>query len=633
MVMKVQETRNFQSEVKQLLHLMINSLYSNKEIFLRELISNASDAADKLKFKALSNNNLYENDNKLKVQISINKKEKLIIINDNGIGMTRDEVIENLGTIAKSGTKSFIESLKITSKKLEENKQPTQFIGQFGVGFYSSFIVANKVSVKTRAAGIAYDKGVFWESTGENNYNITNIYKKSRGTEITLHIRENNNEFLDIWRIKNIISKYSDHISLPIEIQTYDEKNKQYIWEQINKAQAIWLRNKSEISDSEYKEFYKQLTHDTTDPIAWTHNHVEGKQEYTSLLYIPFNVPWDVRNRDHKNGIKLYVQRVFIMDDAEQLLPKYLRFIKGLVDSNDLPLNISREILQDNNIIYNMKNMLTKKVLNMLTNISKTKDLYNDLWQKFGLILKEGPAEDLNNKDRIIKLLRFASTYNNNSIQNVSLESYINRMIEGQKKIYFLTADNYLAAKSSPHLEFFSNKKIEVLLLTDHIDEWMMSYITDFQEKPLQLISKKDESLNDFIKKKDNLDNDINKKTLNEFIKKVENLLGNKIKKVYFTDRLFNTPAIVTTDTNEMSTQMAKLFAAAGQQTPEIKYNFELNSNHTLIKKAMNIKDEKYFTEFINLLLEEAIFAEKGTLENPNIFINRINYFLSKDKI
>ncbi|QJC29188.1 molecular chaperone HtpG [Enterobacteriaceae endosymbiont of Plateumaris rustica] len=631
--MKIQETRNFESEVKQLLHLMINSLYSNKEIFLRELISNASDAADKLKFKALSNISLYEDDNKLKVQISINKKEKLIIINDNGIGMTRDEVIENLGTIAKSGTKSFIESLNISSKKIGENKQNTQFIGQFGVGFYSSFIVSNKVSVKTRAAGIAYDKGVFWESTGENNYNITNIYKKSRGTEIILHIRENSNEFLDIWRIKNIISKYSDHISLPIEIQTYDEKKKQYIWEQINKAKAIWLRNKSEISNSEYKEFYKQLTHDTADPIAWSHNHVEGKQEYTSLLYIPFNVPWDVRNRDYKSGIKLYVQRVFVMDDAEQLLPKYLRFIKGLVDSNDLPLNISREILQDNNIIYNMKNMLTKKVLNMLTNLSKKEDIYNDLWQKFGLILKEGPAEDLTNKDKIIELLRFASTYNNNSIQNVSLTSYINRMIKEQKKIYFLTADNYLSAKSSPHLEFFSNKNIEVLLLTDHIDEWMMSYITDFKGKSLQLISKKDESLNDFIKKEDDINhNNQNIKELNTFIKKIEDLLGNKIKKVYLTNRLFNTPAIVTTDTNEMSTQMAKLFAAAGQKTPDIKYNFELNPNHTLIKKAINIKDEKYFSEFINLLLEEAILAEKGTLDNPNTFINRINYFLSVDK-
>ncbi|QJC30073.1 molecular chaperone HtpG [Enterobacteriaceae endosymbiont of Plateumaris sericea] len=631
--MKVQETRNFESEVKQLLHLMINSLYSNKEIFLRELISNASDAADKLRFKALSNIKLYENDNQLKVQISIDKKEKLIIINDNGIGMTRDEVIENLGTIAKSGTKSFIESLNISSKKLENNKQTTQFIGQFGVGFYSSFIVANKVSVKTRAAGIPHDKGVFWESTGENNYTITNIYKKFRGTEITLHIRDNNNEFLDVWRIKNIISKYSEHISLPIEIQTYNEKTKQYVWEQINKAQAIWLRNKSEISDSEYKEFYKQLTHDTTDPITWSHNHVEGKQEYTSLLYIPSNVPWDVRNRDYKSGIKLYVQRVFIMDDAEQLLPKYLRFIKGLVDSNDLPLNISREILQDNNIIHNMKNMLTRKVLNMLINLSKKEDVYNDLWKKFGLILKEGPAEDLNNKDKIIELLRFASTYNNNSIQNISLETYINRMIKGQNKIYFLTADNYLSAKSSPHLEFFINKKIEVLLLTDHIDEWMMSYITDFKGKPLQLISKKDDSLNDFLQKEDNIDNNKNIKELDYFIKKIENLLGNKVKKIYYTNRLVNIPAIVTTDTNEMSTQMAKLFAAAGQQTPEIKYNFELNPTHVLIKKAMKIKDEKYFSEFINLLLEEAILAEKGTLDNPNIFINRINYFLSNEKI
>ncbi|QJC35401.1 molecular chaperone HtpG [Enterobacteriaceae endosymbiont of Donacia proxima] len=626
--MKKKETLNFQSEVKQLLHLMIHSLYSNKEIFLRELISNASDAVDKLKFQVLSKPDLYENNTILKVQISINKEKRLITINDNGIGMTREEVIENLGTIAKSGTKDFIKSLNLSSNNKTELN--TQLIGQFGVGFYSAFIVSDKVLVKTRAAGKALDEGVFWESNGEGNYHIANINKEFRGTEIILHIRPKYDEFLDVWRIKTIINKYSEHISLPIEIEMYDEKKKKYYWEQVNKAQALWLRNKSNISENEYKEFYKQLTYDSTEPIIWSHNHVEGKQEYISLLYIPFNIPWDIRNRDYKNGLKLYVQRVFIMEDAEQLLPKYLRFIRGLVDSNDLPLNISREILQKNSIIHNMKITLTKKVLNMLMKLTKEVKKYNDFWKKYGLIFKEGPAEDIKNKNIIIKLLRFASTFNNNSEQNVSLDDYSKRMIKGQKKIYFLTSDNYLSAQSSPHLEFFYRKGIEVLLLIDHIDEWMMSYINEFGGKTFQSISKQDNSLDEFIKDKDNLIKDEIKEKFKPFLQKIQNLLGNKIKKVKLTNKLINTPAIVTTDLNEMSTQMAKLFAAAGQETPEIKYNFELNPNHILIKKILIIKDEKYFFEFINLLLDEAILAEKGTLENPNKFINRINKFLSQ---
>ncbi|QJC35811.1 molecular chaperone HtpG [Enterobacteriaceae endosymbiont of Donacia sparganii] len=626
--MQKQETRNFQSEVKQLLHLMIHSLYSNKEIFLRELISNASDAVDKLKFKTLSNPDLYENNSILKVQISINKKQRLITIKDNGIGMTRKEVIENLGTIAKSGTKDFIKSLNDSlDKKSEIN---SQLIGKFGVGFYSAFIVADKVSIKTRAAGVSIQEGVFWESSGEGNYHIANINKKLRGTEIILHIRPKCDEFLDTWRIKLIISKYSEHISLPIEIEMYNDKEKKYYWEQINKAQALWLKNKNDINEKEYKEFYKQLTSDNTDPITWSHNHVEGKQEYISLLYIPSNIPWDIRNRDYKNGLKLYVQRVFIMEDAEQLLPKYLRFIRGLVDSNDLPLNISREILQKNSIIHNMKITLTKKVLNMLMSLSKNVIIYNNFWKKFGLVFKEGPAEDINNKNIIIKLLRFASTYNDNSEQNVSLEEYSKRMIKGQKKIYFLTSDNYISAKSSPHLEFFYKRGIEVLLLIDHIDEWMISYITEFEGKTLQSISKQDNSLDEFIQNKDNIIKNEIKEKFQPFLKKIQDLLGKKIKKVKLTSRLINTPAIVTTDINEMSTQMAKLFAAAGQKTPEIKYNFELNPNHILIKKILTIKDEKYFSEFVKLLLEEAILAEKGTLEDPNKFINRINNFLSK---
>ncbi|WP_168919765.1 molecular chaperone HtpG [Enterobacteriaceae endosymbiont of Donacia clavipes] len=626
--MQKKETLNFQSEVKQLLHLMIHSLYSNKEIFLRELISNASDAIDKLKFKTLSHPNLYENDSILKVKISINKEKRLIIISDNGIGMTRKEVINNLGTIAKSGTKDFIKSLNLSLDKKSE--KTSQLIGQFGVGFYSAFIVSDKVSVRTRAAGIPINQGVFWESTGEGNYQVSNINKELRGTEVILHIRSKNDEFLDTWRIKGIINKYSEYIALPIEIKMYNEKEKKYFWEQINKAQAIWLRNKINISDKEYKEFYKQLTYDSTDPIIWSHNHVEGKQEYISLLYIPSNIPWDIRNRDYKNGLKLYVQRVFIMEDADQLLPKYLRFIRGLVDSNDLPLNISREILQKNNIIRNMKLTLTKKVLNMLTNLTKIKNIYNNFWKKFGLIFKEGPAEDIKNKDIIIKLLRFSSTYNDNDEQNISLEEYSQRMIKGQKKIYFLTSDNYISAKSSPHLEFFYKKGIEVLLLTDHIDEWMMSYVTEFEGKILQSISKEDDSLDEFIKNDNNSEQNKIENEFKPFLKKIQNLLGNKIKKVKLTSRLINTPAIVTTDVNEMSTQMAKLFTAAGQKVPEIKYNFELNPNHILIKKILTIKDEKYFSEFVNLLLEEAILAEKGTLENPNKFINRVNSFLSK---
>ncbi|QJC33807.1 molecular chaperone HtpG [Enterobacteriaceae endosymbiont of Donacia provostii] len=626
--MKKKETLSFQSEVKQLLHLMIHSLYSNKEIFLRELISNASDAVDKLKFQALSKPDLYENNSNFKIQISIDKEKKLITISDNGIGMTRKEVIENLGTIAKSGTKDFIKSLNLSSNNKTEIN--SHLIGQFGVGFYSSFIVADKVIVKTRAAGNPIDQGVFWKSKGEGNYEIANINKELRGTEIILHIREKCKEFLDIWRIKTIISKYSEHISLPIEVKTYNEKEKKYFWEQVNKAQALWLRNKSNISENEYKEFYKQLTYDQTDPIIWSHNHVEGKQEYISLLYIPSTIPWDIRNRDYKNGLKLYVQRVFIMEDAEQLLPKYLRFIRGLIDSNDLPLNISREILQKNSIIHNMKITLTKKVLNMLMSLTKQPKKYNDFWKKYGLIFKEGPAEDIKNKNLIIKLLRFTSTFNNDAEQNISLNEYVKRMIKGQKKIYFLTSDNYLSAKNSPHLEFFNKKGIEVLLLVDHIDEWMMSYINEFEGKTFQSISKQDDSLDEFIKNKDNIIEDKIKKEFQPFLKKIQDLLGNKIKKVKLTNKLIKTPAIVTTDSNEMSTQMAKLFAAAGQETPEIKYNFELNPNHILIKKILTIKDKDYFSEFIYLLLDEAILAEKGTLEDPNQFIHRINNFLSK---
>lgn len=453
MNMKGQETRGFQSEVKQLLHLMIHSLYSNKEIFLRELISNASDAADKLRFRALSNPELFEGDGELRVRLSFDKEKRTLTLSDNGIGMTRDEVIDNLGTIAKSGTKAFLESIG------SDQAKDSQLIGQFGVGFYSAFIVADKVTVRTRAAGAPADTGVFWESAGEGDYTIADITKDERGTEITLHLREGEDEYLDDWRLRSVISKYSDHIALPVEIQVKNEEDGTVTWEKINKAQALWTRGKAEISDDEYKAFYKHIAHDFTDPLSWSHNRVEGKQEYTSLLYIPAQAPWDMWNRDHKHGLKLYVQRVFIMDEAEQFMPNYLRFVRGLIDSNDLPLNVSREILQDSRITQNLRSALTKRVLQMLEKLAKDDaEKYQQFWQQFGMALKEGPAEDGSNKETIAKLLRFASTHTDSSAQTVSLEDYVSRMAEGQEKIYYITADSYAAAKSSPHLELFRKK-------------------------------------------------------------------------------------------------------------------------------------------------------------------------------
>lgn len=622
MTMKGQETRGFQSEVKQLLHLMIHSLYSNKEIFLRELISNASDAADKLRFRALSSPDLYQGDGDLRVRVSVDKENRTLTLSDNGIGMTRDEVIENLGTIAKSGTKSFLESLG------SDQAKDSQLIGQFGVGFYSAFIVADKVSVRTRAAGASADEGVFWESQGEGEYTIADIVKEDRGTEITLHLREGEDEFLDAWRVRSIISKYSDHIALPVEIEEHNEEEKTSSWEKINKAQALWTRNKAEISDDEYKEFYKHVSHDFADPLTWSHNRVEGKQEYTSLLYIPSQAPWDMWNRDHKHGLKLYVQRVFIMDDAEQFMPNYLRFVRGLIDSSDLPLNVSREILQDSRITQNLRNALSKRALQMLEKVAKDdEEQYQKFWQQFGLVLKEGPAEDSANKETIAKLLRFASTSSEGSAQTVSLEDYVSRMVEGQEKIYYITADSYAAAKSSPHLELFRKKGIEVLLLSDRIDEWMMSYLTEFDGKPFQSVSKADDALSKLADEESEEQKEA-EKALEPFVDRVKTLLGERVKDVRLTHRLTDTPAIVTTDANDMSTQMAKLFAAAGQAVPEVKYLFELNPEHALVKRAADTQDEARFGEWIELLLDQAMFAERGTLEDPNQFIRRMNQLL-----
>ncbi len=622
MSMKGQETRGFQSEVKQLLHLMIHSLYSNKEIFLRELISNASDAADKLRFRALSAPELYAGDGELRVRLSFDKEQRTLTIADNGIGMRREEVIENLGTIAKSGTKAFLESIG------SDQAKDSQLIGQFGVGFYSAFIVADKVTVRTRAAGAADDEGVFWESAGEGDYTIADITKETRGTEITLHLREGEDEYLDAWRLRSVIGKYSDHIALPVEIESKNEEDGTVTWEKINKAQALWTRSKADVTDEEYKEFYKHIAHDFTDPLSWSHNRVEGKQEYTSLLYIPAQAPWDMWNRDHKHGLKLYVQRVFIMDDAEQFMPNYLRFVRGLIDSNDLPLNVSREILQDSRVTQNLRGALTKRVLQMLDKLAKDDaEGYQKFWQQFGLVLKEGPAEDNGNQEAIAKLLRFATTHGDSSAQTVSLEEYVGRMAEGQEKIYYITADSYAAAKSSPHLELFRKKGIEVLLLSDRIDEWMMSYLTEFDGKPFQSVSKADETLDKLADETE--EQKAAEKQLEPFIERVKTLLGERVKDVRLTHRLTDTPAIVVTDADEMSTQMAKLFAAAGQQVPEVKYIFELNPEHALVKRASDVGDNEHFAEWIDLLLDQALLAERGTLEDPNLFIRRMNKLLS----
>lgn len=621
-----QETRGFQSEVKQLLQLMIHSLYSNKEIFLRELISNASDAADKLRFKALSNPALYEGDGDLRVRVSFDADKGTITISDNGIGMTREQVIDHLGTIAKSGTKEFLTALG------QDQAKNSQLIGQFGVGFYSAFIVADKVTVKTRAAGEEADKAVLWESAGEGEYSVADIEKKSRGTDVILHLREDEKEFLNEWRLREIIGKYSDHIGLLVEMLTkeYDDEGKECgeKWEKINKSDALWTRSKNDVSDEEYKEFYKHLSHDFADPVTWAHNKVEGNQAYTSLLYVPAKAPWDLFNREHKHGLKLYVQRVFIMDDAEQFMPNYLRFMRGLIDSNDLPLNVSREILQDNKITAALRKALTKRSLQMLEKLAKDDaEKYLQFWKEFGLVLKEGPAEDFANKETVAKLLRFASTHNDSSEQTVSLEDYISRMKEGQKAIYYITADSYVAAKNSPHLELFNKKGIEVLLLSDRIDEWMLSYLTEFDGKPLQSITKADLDLGDLADKESETQKQQDE-AFGSFIERVKNLLGERVKTVRLTHNLTDTPAVVSTDNDQMTTQMAKLFAAAGQPVPEVKYTFELNPEHHLVKKVADIADETEFADWVELLLEQAMLAERGSLENPAAFIKRINKLL-----
>ncbi|WP_077316498.1 molecular chaperone HtpG, partial [Vibrio gazogenes] len=617
------------SEVKQLLNLMIHSLYSNKEIFLRELISNASDAADKLRFQALSDSELYQGDADLAVRLSFDKEAKTLTISDNGVGMSRDSVIDNLGTIAKSGTKEFFAKLS------DDQVKDSQLIGQFGVGFYSAFIVADAVTVRTRDASLSADEGVLWHSQGEGEYSLETIRKESRGTDIILHLREEGEEFLSEWRLKELVSKYSDHIGIPVYIQTVktDEEGKETgetEWEKINKAEALWTQPKSEISEEEYKAFYKHVSHDFTDPLVWSHNKVEGKNDYTSLLYIPSKAPWDMMNRDHKSGLKLYVQRVFIMDDAAQFMPSYLRFVRGLIDSNDLPLNVSREILQDNKVTQSLRNACTKRVLSMLDRMSSDEEKYQTFWKEFGLVMKEGPAEDFSNREKIAGLLRFASTHTDSSEQNVGLKAYVERMKEGQDKIYYLTADSYAAAKNSPHLEQFKSKGIEVVLMYDRIDEWLMNYLTEFDGKQFQSITKAGLDLSQF---EDEAEKEKHKETEEAFktvVERTQSYLGERVKEVRTTFKLASTPAVVVTDDYEIGTQMAKLLEAAGQAAPEVKYILELNPEHDLVKKMADEPDEEQFGRWVEILLGQAMLAERGSMEDPAQFLSAVNRLLTK---
>lgn len=629
------ETHGFQTEVKQLLSLMAHSLYSNKEVFLRELVSNAADAADKLRFKALSHSELYENDGDLRVRLILDKDNNTLTISDNGIGMNRDEVIDHLGTIAKSGTKAFFGQLS------GDQAKDSQLIGQFGVGFYSAFIVADKVTVLSRAAGQAADQGVQWESDGDGSFTVADIIKPGRGTDVVLHLRDSELEFLDDWRLRSIIGKYSDHISVAVEMwkegeaEQTDEEGAvtaaatEGEWEQVNKATALWTRSKNDVSDEEYQEFYKHISHDWQDALSWGHNKVEGNQEYTSLLYVPAKAPFDMYNREQSHGLKLYVQRVFIMDDAEQFMPTYLRFVKGVLDTNDLPLNVSREILQDNKVTAQLRKACSKRVLSMLEKMAKNNaEQYQGFWSEFGNVLKEGPAEDHANREQIAGLLRFASTHNDSDAQNIALADYVARMPEGQDKIYYITADSFAAANHSPHLEIFRKKGIEVLLMWERVDEWLMSHLNEFEGKQFVSVTQGELDLGELDDEETKKAQEAAKEALAPLLERVKTALGDDIKEVRLTHRLTSTPSCVVAGEHDMSTQMIKLMRSAGQPVPEQKYILELNPEHTLVKKLETLAEGEQFNEWSQLLLEQAQLAEQGGLKDPAAFVARVNRLL-----
>lgn len=622
----LKETLGFQTEVKQLLQLMIHSLYSNKEIFLRELISNASDAADKLRFEGLAKPELFENEPELKITIGYDAEARTLTIADNGIGMSRDEVIANIGTIAKSGTKAFFEQLSGDAKK------DANLIGQFGVGFYSAFIVADKVTLTTRRAGDAADSATRWESEGAGEYTLEQVEKAGRGTEIVLHLKEGEDELLNDWKLKGIVRKYSDHISIPIEMKkgnSYGENGEVIVsdeMEAVNSASALWTRGKSEISEEQYKEFYKHVAHDFTDPLAWSHARVEGRQEYTELLYIPSRAPFDLFDRERKQGVKLYVRRVFIMEDTEKLMPHYLRFVRGVIDSNDLPLNVSREILQESKDIDAIRNGCVKKVLGLLEDLAANQpEKYGEFWQEFGQVLKEGVGEDMANKERIAKLLRFVSTASEGTEPTVTLSDYVARMKEGQDKIYYITADTLAAAKNSPHLEVFKKKGVEVLLLTDRVDEWVVGSLFEFDGKALQSVAK---GALDLGALEDEADKEAQKQveeSAKPVVEKVQKALADRVKDVRATARLTESPACLVAGEHDMSAHLERMLKAAGQKVEASKPTLEINPEHVLVKKLADEADEARASDLAQVLYDQALLAEGGKLEDPAAFVKRIN--------
>ncbi|MES9884167.1 MAG: molecular chaperone HtpG [Sedimenticola sp.] len=621
------ETLEFQAEVSQVLNLVIRSLYSNKEIFLRELVSNASDAAEKLRFEALTDDALLEEDPSLRIRVSFDPERRTVTLSDNGIGMSRQEVTETIGTIASSGTRKFLEALN------SENAQDNQLIGQFGVGFYSAFIVADKVTLVTRRAGLGSEHGVSWESNGEGAYTIETVDKAGRGTDITLHLREDEGEFLDGYRLRTTISKFSDHISMPIEMleephgePEEGEEKKEPEWEQVNKGTALWMRNKSEIKEEEYNEFYKLIGHDFEDPLAHVHTRVEGTNEYSSLLYIPGRAPFDMWEGDQKHGVKLYVRRVFIMDEADKLVPHYLRFVKGVVDSDDLPLNVSREILQHDKKIDSIRSASVKRILSLLEKMAKNEvEKYQTFWKEFGRVLKEGPAEDFANKEKIAGLLRFASTKSEGKEETVSLDDYIGRMIEKQEKIYFITADGYAAAKNSPHLEVLKKKDVEVLLLTDRVDEWLVSHLTDYKGKHMQSVAKGQLDLGELDDKEDK---EAQEKVAEEhkgLIDRVTAVLDGDVKEVKVSHRLTESPACLVVGDYDMSANLQRVLKQMGQDAPEQQPILEINPTHPLVEKMDQEQDEDLFADLAKVLLDQAKLAEGGQLEDPASFVHRLN--------
>ena len=628
MTTTAKETLGFQAEVKQLLKLMIHSLYSHKEIFLRELISNASDACDKLRFESLANPTLMGADTELGIRIELDEEKHTISLIDNGIGMTRQEAIEHLGTIAKSGTAEFL------GRMTGDQKKDAQLIGQFGVGFYSSFIVADHVEVFTRKAGTAPEEGVHWESRAEGDFNVESVLLPERGTRIVLHLKEAEQEFAKDYRVRSLVRRYSDHIAFPVRMKKSaqaDEKDAEQKneFEAVNHAQALWTRNRTELKDEDYKEFYKHITHDYSEPLAWQHNKVEGAKEYTSLLYIPAHAPFDLYQRDAARGVKLYVRRVFIMDDAEQFLPLYLRFVKGVVDSADLPLNVSRELLQQDESIENMRGALTRRVLDMLAKMAKEEsEKYASFWKEFGTVLKEGPAEDFSNRERVAKLLRFSSTFDNKDEQAISLDDYVSRMKTGQDKIYYVIADSFTAARTSPHLEMLKQKGIEVLLLSDRVDEWLMDHLREFEGKQLRNVARGDLDLSAIEGGPKAQDKEELAKENAALTERIQNLLKEQVSAVRVTTRLSDSPAVLVVGEHEMTPQMRRIMEAAGQKMPAAKPTLEINPTHPLLQKLAGLPDGEAFTDLATLLHEQAMLANGDQLPEPASFVQRLNRLL-----